>query len=256
MPAFTHALARHCPSAPRSAARTAPALSAALSSTKAARAAAFLLGRDRTGVAVERRLAVPSRRQGTLAPAAASAARSASRVARAAGTSGRRSTSRILPISASPAFTGDGIGLEEVGVHERQQAILATRGRRSRSPRRAWRTSSVICAGTSFDVTEISPSPPAAATGNASQSSPESTAKPVGTVADDLHDLPQVAARLLDAAHVRVLGQAKRGGREEVDGGAAGDVVEADRADGGIGDGLEVPGEAVLRGLVVVGRGA
>ena len=42
---------------------------------------------------------------------------------------------------------------------------------------------------------------------------------------------------------------------QEVDGGAAGDVVEADRAGGGVGDGLEVADEALLRGLVVVGRG-
>ena len=55
---------------------------------------------------------------------------------------------------------------------------------------------------------------------------------------------------------VGMLGQPERGGGPQIDGGAAGDVVEADRRGGRVGDGDEVAEQAFLGGLVVVGRGA
>ena len=149
-----------------------------------------------------------------------------------------------------------GIGLEEVGVHERQQAILARGGR----PRAIAAPSEVHQRGhRAGHLVRGHRDQPVAAGGRDRKGEPvvaREHGEAVGPVPQDLHDLPQVAAGFLDARDVRVLGQAERGGGQQVDRGAAGDVVEADRAGGGVGDGLEVAGEAVLGGLVVVGRGA
>ena len=73
---------------------------------------------------------------------------------------------------------------------------------------------------------------------------------------DGLGNLGHVAAGFFDAHDVGNLGQARQGCGFEVRGGAAGHVVENDGlvADG-LGDGFEMAVLALLRGLVVVGRG-
>ena len=66
--------------------------------------------------------------------------------------------------------------------------------------------SSTICtisAGASFDATEITPRPPIAITGTVIGSSPLSSRKPSGAVADDVGHLDDAARRLLDADDVR-----------------------------------------------------
>ena len=72
---------------------------------------------------------------------------------------------------------------------------------------------------------------------------------------DELGDLREVAAGLLDADDVGDFGEAKDGVGLEVGTGAAGDVVEQDRQVGGLGDGAEVLLLAFLAGAVVVGIG-
>ena len=121
---------------------------------------------------------------------------------------------------------------------------------------RARCTSSVIGPGTSFDVTEISPSPPAAATGKASQSSPESTAKPSGRWRRISMICRRSPLASLMPAHVRMLGQRERRGGQQVDArcgrgrcrGRPGRVEASATA-------RKWRAEPVLRGLVVVGRG-
>ena len=165
------------PSAPRSAARTAPVLRAALSCDE---------GRERRGSsgrgAARSGRAPPEclgRRQRTWTPAVASAARSAAAWAgrpapAAAGARRRSGPSGPAPPSPArdwsrgswrPSAAGGGTG---------------TRGRLRARPRAGGRTRAVICAGHLVGRHRDQPSPPAAATGNASQSSPESTAKPAG----------------------------------------------------------------------------
>ena len=64
----------------------------------------------------------------------------------------------------------------------------------------------------------------------------------------------EVALGVLVGDDPRVLGEPDQGLGVDRDAAAAGDVVEHDRQFGGVGDGREVPVQALLRGLVVVRR--
>src|SRR5689334_5621346 len=123
MPALTHSLARHTPLASRSAARTVPALSADLSAMNATRAAGSSAG-----------AMGPLKRSSSASRSAASADMGtgrcqcgAERVAgrRAGGHQRKAKGVADLAQQREAGLDGGGIGLEKIGVHERQQAILA-----------------------------------------------------------------------------------------------------------------------------------
>ena len=147
------------------------------------------------------------------------------------------------------------IGLQEVGVHQRQEAVvpvarlLQVARRASGAPARASGPAS------RWTATEMSPSPPAATIARVSQSSPESTAKRSGrprriSITWARSPLASLMPMTLGCSASR-----RRDRRLEVHRGAAGHVVEADRLGGRVGDRREVAEEAVLGGLVVVGGG-
>ena len=83
-------------------------------------------------------------------------------------------------------------------------------------------------------------------------SSPEYQARP--DAGDGPAGAAEVALGVLVGDDPRVLGEPDQGLGADRDAAAAGDVVEHDRQAGGVGDGREVPVQALLRGLVVVRR--
>src|SRR5271157_2531837 len=74
----------------------------------------------------------------------------------------------------------NGAGLDEVGLHQRQQ-VRVQPSRLGEPPSRHKRVSRVIGPGISLDATEITPTPPAAIRGSVKASSPETTRKSAGT---------------------------------------------------------------------------
>ena len=76
------------------------------------------------------------------------------RLASDGGVIGRRHTGSSKPIIAIAAFTGIGIGLDEIHFHQRQPVALQARARpRNRPPARA-ASACVISAGISFETTK------------------------------------------------------------------------------------------------------
>ena len=154
----------------------------------------------------------------------------------------------------SAAFTGAGLVSRKLasmsGAGGSASSLASRKSRREQEGHQAR-----VWPGSSFDATETSPSPPAAMTASVSQSSPESTLKSSGRS----WRICMICARSpLASLMPMTLGCSRELQGDpglEIHRGAAGYVVEADRLGGGVGDGDEVPVEAALAGLVVVGCG-
>ena len=155
----------------------------------------------------------------------------------------------------SAALTGAGLRLQKVGVHQRQEPVVPGPGLLEVS-----REQQVDQGGHGGrDLVGHHRDQSVAAGGDDRQGEPvvsRQHGKVLGALAQDIHHLLEVAARLLDAHDVGVPGKPERHAGLKVDRGAAGYVVQADRPGCGVGDGHEMAVETFLGGLVVVGGGA
>jgi hypothetical protein len=105
--------------------------------------------------------------------------------------------------------------------------------------------------GTMLPTTETTPRPPIDISGSVRLSSPLRSGQ-IGR-GHDLRGLIQRAGGLLDHRDVGQFGHADDRVRLDVLAGSAGNVVDANGNIDGLGQGLEMLKEALLRGLVVVG---
>ena len=152
---------------------------------------------------------------------------SAARRRLAGETSGSRSTSRIRPIRLSAALTGSGLVSRKLASMSGSSAVVARRApvevAGERQPDQLRHRFRRLVRGHGNE--------PVATHGDERQREPvvarehrEASGRPARIV----HDLSQVAARLLDPHDVRMLGEAERDGGGEIHRCPAGHVVEAD----------------------------
>ena len=105
-----------------------------------------------------------------------------------------------------------------------------------------------------FAVTEMTPFPPGEDRLHRDRILAAHDLEPVGRAVEDLPDPREVPGRFLDGDDVGEPGEPGDGVRLHVAGGPPGHVVEDLRDVDGLRDELEVPVQALLGGLVVVGR--
>ena len=150
-----------------------------------------------------------SRTLTTAARARRSAARRASRVASRGRAHGQAEALLAQAHQGQRRLHRDGVRLHEVQVHEAQQPVVDAARLREVAARAGRRQVVHRARAPGWRTTEITPSPPRAMKASVKASSPESTSKPVGPVAQDLHHLGQVARGLLHRRDVAVRGQAQ-----------------------------------------------
>ena len=156
-----------------------------------------------------------------------------------ARSSGRRSVPPMRPMRATAHLTG--IGLDSTNrlrcrATRRWSICVAP----ARSPRRAAATMSAMARGATFAVTEMTPTAPTPMASRAVRSSPLSTLKSGRTAGDELAHARRLTHGFLDADDARHARQARDGGRQQVDRGAARHVVEQHRNRRVRGDRLEM----------------